>query len=193
MNKYLIMFASAAVVCALLFFVIHKPSTPLIKATPTPVATKTTTPGAAPLPITSSTPKTTPKTSQKPSISLTPNPTSTPNPTFLPTQTPSPTSSPTPVTPSSTPTSNSPVIQSLSSTSVRPNEYFHILGTNFMVNGVSQIQTVKIGEWSVAFGVQSNGDILTSMQVSYYGIFNVSIISVNGAVTTLPNALTVRQ
>lgn len=61
-----------------------------------------------------------------------------------------------------------------------------------MVNGASQIQAVKVGEWSMpGFSVQDDRTILTSMQVSNTGTFDVSVVDIRGNIITLPLALTV--
>lgn len=62
-----------------------------------------------------------------------------------------------------------------------------------MINGVSQIQSVKIGQQAMpGVNVQDDHTIYTSMQSSSQGTFDVSIVSLDGSVSTLPQALTVR-
>ncbi len=111
------------------------------------------------------------------------------NATPTPTPNPSPTVSP---TPSPTPTPQvEPVAQSIFPSTVKVGQFFSINGINFKINDINQVQTVKIGQWSMNFSTQNALSILTSMQVKAYGYFDVIIISLDGTVSTLSNVLQV--
>ena len=62
-----------------------------------------------------------------------------------------------------------------------------------MINGVSQISKVMMGTWDMtAFStVADDHEIKVYDGVGAYGIFDLSITSLDGSVSTLPQALTV--
>lgn len=116
----------------------------------------------------------------------------TPSPSQAPTPTPTPTAKP---TPEPTITAISP-----STISLANGKTFFIEGTNFIVNNTPRVTGAKIvnsnngNTYDLNIGsadIQNDHEIKTQMPVVAYGIFDVSIVSIDGTVVTLSRGLTV--
>jgi hypothetical protein len=179
----------------------RNPAQPVVSLTPSRQGTQTISPTN--IPRESTTPHLTKTPTPKPSVTSTtapsknPLPTATPNanPTPLPTSTPTPlpTSTPTP-TPTATPNQQL-IITSVSPASLKFGNQMRIYGSNFIVNGNIKVQSIKVGpvSWTpaTATNIQDSGTIITSMQCSYVGTWDVTVTSTDGTVSTLPNAVTI--
>ena len=95
-----------------------------------------------------------------------------------------------------------PIVQSLTnalcvqcqSITVKYGEQFRINGVKFKIADMSQVQAVKIGQWTMSgFNVQDDHTIITTVQVSYIGTWDVSIMSLDGTISTLTNGLQLIQ
>jgi hypothetical protein len=173
-------------------------------ATPSPTAIYSKSSNPTTLPISNSSPKTTarptktpsnpsptPQATKTPTATLTPTFNPSPTPSLSPTATPTPTPSPSvSLSPTATPVPH-PIAQSVTPRQVKVGQLFSVTGLNFMVNGSSRVQNVKIGTWQTVFTVQNDQTILASPQTNYYGTFDLSVFGTDGSVSTLPNAIEV--
>ncbi|OGN27850.1 MAG: hypothetical protein A2941_00680 [Candidatus Yanofskybacteria bacterium RIFCSPLOWO2_01_FULL_49_17] len=200
----IIWYIAGLIVILAVFFVSNRQTQP----GPTPASTLTRSPAAmttatvsgpptqsagpslapAKTPIKTPTPSKTPMPT--PTVTATPSPVATASPTATPvltTPTPSPTATPVP----------EPIIISVypvyPPTTVKYGDQIRLYGSNFIVNSINQIASIKIGtvSWPVTYAtnVQDDRTIITTVQNSYNGTWDISITSIDGAVSTLPNAI----